>query len=104
MVPAERGSAPAASDDGVSRQDSDAQSWSPGRQSHTTAGKEKRMPGKNGVRMGIFTLALAAAGLLGAVVTGYSQTPGMERRDDRREDRQDARGVRQTGRQAGRSA
>ena len=59
---------------------------------------------KGTLRVGLTIIVFAAAGLLVAPAPGYSQTGGMERRDDRRDDRQDARETKQTGREEGRDA
>jgi hypothetical protein len=64
----------------------------------------KNMNQKITFRAGFSILVFALAGLLVAPAPGYSQTEGMERRDDRREDRQDARETKQTGREEGRDA
>jgi hypothetical protein len=54
-------------------------------------------------RVGISIAVLAAASLLSAT-PGYSQTQGMERRQNRRQNRDDARGTRQEGRHDARDA
>jgi hypothetical protein len=59
---------------------------------------------KIGFRVGVFALGLAAAGVTVFPTAGYSQTQGMERRDDRRDDRQAVQDTRQTGRQEARDA
>ena len=53
-----------------------------------------------GVALGTLLLGI----VLMAPVQGYSQTQGMERRDDRRDDRLGARDTRQEGREAARDA
>ncbi|MCK9620373.1 MAG: hypothetical protein M0R47_07550 [Methylobacter sp.] len=53
-------------------------------------------------QIGILTLAFATAGLLIGSSPAYSETAGMERRDDRRDDRQGAQDIRQKGRDVGR--
>ena len=53
---------------------------------------------------GISILFLATAALLISPARGYSQTQGMERRQDRRQNRDDARGTRQEGRHDARDA
>jgi hypothetical protein len=59
---------------------------------------------KTYLQVGILTLAFATAGPLIGSSPAYSETPGMERRDDRRDDRQGARGTRQKGRDVAREA
>jgi hypothetical protein len=49
------------------------------------------------------SIVLGAAVLL-APLAGYSQTPGMEHRQNRRQNRDDARGTRQEGRHDARDA
>lgn len=66
--------------------------------------RSKNMNQKITFRVGFSILVFAAAGLLVAPAPGYSQTGGMERREDRRDDRQDARETKQTGREEGRDA
>src|SRR5205823_8518154 len=53
---------------------------------------------------GVSIVLLAAAALLISPGRGYSQTQGMERRQNRRENRDDARGTRQQGRHDARDA
>jgi hypothetical protein len=53
---------------------------------------------------GISTVVLAAAVLLLSPMPGFSQTEGMERRQNRRQNRDDARATRQTGRHDARDA
>jgi hypothetical protein len=66
--------------------------------------RKNTMKGNISVRAGLSTLAFVTAALLLAPGAGYSQTQGMERRDDRRDDRGDARDTRQEGRDAARDA
>jgi len=49
-------------------------------------------------QVGTLALAFAAAGPLIGSSPAYSETAGMERRDDRRDDRQGAQDIRQEGR------
>jgi len=53
---------------------------------------------------GVSIVLLAAAALLISPGRGYSQTQGMERRQNRRENRDDARGTRQQARHDARDA
>jgi hypothetical protein len=53
---------------------------------------------KTYLQVGILTLAFATAGPLIGSSPAYSETAGMERRDDRRDDRQGAQDIRQEGR------
>jgi hypothetical protein len=53
---------------------------------------------------GISIVLLAAAALLLSPMPGYSQTQGMEHRQNRRQNRDDARATRQTGRHEARDA
>src|SRR5215472_2217232 len=62
------------------------------------------MNGKTGLRISISALILATAPTLMVPVAAYSQTPGMERRDDRRDDRNTAQDTRKTGRENARDA
>ena len=55
-------------------------------------------------RARISTVVLVGAALLLAPAAGYSQTPGMERRQNRRQNRDDARATRQEGRHSARDA
>jgi hypothetical protein len=52
----------------------------------------------------ISIVILASAALLLSPLSGYSQTPGMERRQNRRANRDDARATRQAGRHDARDA
>jgi hypothetical protein len=65
--------------------------------------RRMKMNRRTGSRLGVVVSALALA-LIAAPAPGYSQTEGMERRDDRRDDRGEARDTRQTGREAARDA
>ena len=53
-----------------------------------------------GFRVGVLALGLAVSGVTALPTAGYSQTQGMERRDDR----QEVRDTRQTGRDEARDA
>ncbi|OLC65637.1 MAG: hypothetical protein AUH79_07220 [Betaproteobacteria bacterium 13_1_40CM_4_64_4] len=69
-----------------------------------SSGRRNSMNRKIDLRVGVLSLAFVATGMLAAPAPGYSQTTGMERRENRRQDRQGARDTRQTGREVGREA
>ena len=57
---------------------------------------------KNYFQAGTLALVFAVAGPLIWTAPAYSETAGMERRDDRRDDRQEAQDTRQEGREVAR--
>ena len=64
--------------------------------------RRESMNRKTCFQVGIVTLVFAAAGPLIWSAPAYSETAGMERRDDRRDDRQEAQDTRQEGREVAR--